>query len=105
MEISFKTKKVKGTAKAVKVSCYLLFFFKKTSRWTLICHQSVTLILLMSKLYVCAYLISLSKILRASGMVEGLVCKQSLKAIRPPFAQASKLYCIPTYVANALPNP
>ena len=63
------------------------------------------LTLLNLKLYVCAYLISFRKIVRATGIVEDLACKQSLKAVQPPFDKLSKLYYIPTYVAKALPNP
>ena len=88
-----------------KVKLRFPFLFKHTSQRTrFACHRSVRLTLLNSKLYVCAYLIPFRKILRASGIVEGLVCKQSLKAVQPPFAKPSKLDHIPTYVANALPN-
>ena len=61
--------------------------------------------LLNSKMYVCAYLIPFSKILRASGIVKGLACNQSLKALQSLFVKPSKLYYVPTYVVNALPNP
>ena len=66
--------------------------FNFTSRWTRFArHWSVKLTLLNSKLYVLTYLIPFRKIQGASGIVKGLECQQSLKAVRASLCYALKI--------------